>query len=67
MQHKARAGKRPTVRRIVLLSLVFLVLLEPIVMYKVLEHQKEAREAQRALIDDSFSSMPAQTIQSVGE
>ena len=67
MQHKARAAKRLPVRRIVLLSLVFLVLLEPVVMYKVLEHQKESRQTQRALIDNSFSNTPEQPGSSVGE
>jgi hypothetical protein len=67
MQHRARAGRRPPVRRIVLLSLVFLVLMEPLVMYKVLEHQKEMREAQRSSFDNSFSNTPEQASPSVGE
>lgn len=67
MQQKVRAGKRPPVRRIVLLILVFLVMMEPVVMYTVLEHQKEMREAQRSLIDNSFSNTPEQASTSVGE
>jgi hypothetical protein len=62
-----KTRKRIPVRRIVLLSLVFLVLLEPVVMFTVLQHQKAARQAQRAAQDASFSITPDMGDGSVGE
>jgi hypothetical protein len=67
MDNKTRTAKRLPVRRIVLLSLVFLVLLEPVVMYKVLQHQKEARQAQRAVQDNALSITPDTMDRSVGQ
>lgn len=67
METKTRTGKRVPVRRIVLLAFVVLVLLEPIVMYRVLEHQKEARQAQRAAQDNSLSITPDTMDRSVGQ
>jgi uncharacterized membrane protein YcjF (UPF0283 family) len=67
METKARTGKRVPVRRIVLLAFVVLVLLEPVVMYRVLQRQKEARQAERAAQDNSLSVTPDTMARSVGQ